>query len=285
MVLEPPLELVVKADLVTNGDPDGASSRSVQVEFREMYLLEGGFSTGQILDEQTFVLDPSKMSWRWRDWEFVVVKSEPDLWMDLSIARLVLEPIPWPIQDFEPYDLPCSYTASNDATNLSANQIDYDWDRYEKCARLDQEGRMRIDPAHVERVSFKDGFARVLVQTKGWYHVRPDGTSLSAISFDFSPDPWTEGLTRGLREGKIVYFNRQFEEAIGHHYDWGWPFENGHALVCEGCELEDSEFEHRALVGGRWWFIDHEGNEVERERLSEEEISRLERLSRHGRLR
>ena len=185
----------------------------------------------------------------------------------------------------EEYDLACSYTASDDAPNRSANQIDYDWDRYERCAHLGSDGRMTIDPAHLERVSIKDGFARVLVDFEGWYYVRPDGRALSVIKFSTDPDPWSEGLVRGRREGKIVYFNRRFEEATGHRYDWGWPFENGYALVCQGCALEDSKYEHHAMVGGVWWYIDHAGNRVEREHLSEEEISRLERHAEHGMLR
>ncbi len=106
--------------------------------------------------------------------------------------------------------------------------------------------------------------------------MRPDGESLSVINFDNSPDSWSEGLVRGRRDGKIVFFNRRFEEATGKRYDWAWPYEDGHALMCEGCELEDSGGEHRALVGGSWWFIDRAGKKVEREHLSEDEISRLE---------
>ena len=183
------------------------------------------------------------------------------------------------------YDLSCSYTASDDAPNRSANQIDYDWDRYEHCARLAPDGRMTVDPAHLERVHVKDGLARVLVDHEGWYYVHPDGRSLGVITHSNDPDPWSEGYVRGEREGKIVYFNRQFEEATGYRYDWAWPFDNGRALVCQGCVMEDSQYEHHFMVGGSWWLIDHAGNQIEREHLSEEEIARLERHAQHGRLR
>jgi hypothetical protein len=185
----------------------------------------------------------------------------------------------------EAYDLTCSYTASRDAPDRSANQVDYDWDRYARCARLDPDGRVVFDPAHRERMSVEDGFASVLVDAKGWYYVGPDGASLQVLSTDFNTDPWVEGLTRGRRDGKIVFFNRQFEEATGHRYDWAWPFQEGRALVCDGCVLEDSQQEHPILAGGTWWLIDRSGERIEPEALSEDEKARLERIMRHGAMR
>ncbi len=57
----------------------------------------------------------------------------------------------------EAYDLRCGYTARADAPNRSANQLDYDWDNYEQCARSEPDGRMKIAPAHLERVRIEDG--------------------------------------------------------------------------------------------------------------------------------
>lgn len=61
----------------------------------------------------------------------------------------------------------------------------------------------------------------------------------------------------------MVYSNRSFEEVVGPTYDWGWPFEEGLALVCSGCSIaEEAGSEHRSVAGGTWGFIDSSGDEV-----------------------
>lgn len=180
------------------------------------------------------------------------------------------------------YDLLCSYSARVDAPDRSQNDIDYDWDHYERCARVSLDGRMSLESSHLDRLSFSEGLASVAVSSLGWFYVRPDGETLSVVNYDNGPDPWSEDLTRGFRNGQVVYLTRSFEEATGHRYDWAWPFENGRALVCQGCSVEESEFEHKNLAGGRWWFIDPAGNEVDREGLTDEENSRLEKSAADG---
>jgi len=74
-----------------------------------------------------------------------------------------------------------------------------------------------------------------------------------------------------------------FEAVIPpHHYDWGWPFENGRALVCLGCREGEPEGEHRPVVGGRWGYVDKSGEEVVPVRLSRSEALELVLVTENG---
>jgi hypothetical protein len=65
-----------------------------------------------------------------------------------------------------------------------------------------------------------------------------------------------------LINGKIAYFNQDFEPVIAPTYDWGWPFRDGRAIVCKGCVLVPIEDGHSMLEGGLWGYIDKNGEEV-----------------------
>src|SRR3954471_11715481 len=98
---------------------------------------------------------------------------------------------------------------------------------------------------------FEHGLARALIDHT-WYYIKRDGTTLAVITFDNGPDDFAEGLTRSRINDKIAYFDRQFKQVIPPKYDWGWPFENGKALVCVGCKEHSRHGdEHRRMEGGR----------------------------------
>lgn len=118
----------------------------------------------------------------------------------------------------------------------------------------------------------EDGLAQALID-QGWYYIKRDGTTLHVITFDNGADYFSEGLVRSLVAGKIVYFDTEFKQVISPKYDWGWPFENGKALVCIGCAegARDSDG-HSKMEGGRWGYIDRNGREVVGVSHSREEL-------------
>ena len=139
------------------------------------------------------------------------------------------------------------------------------------CSRIGAGGELELDAGHLARMDFaENGLAAVLAEGD-WHYVDPTGRSLRVITYDNGADHFSEGLVRGLRDGKMAYFNSRFEEVVPAEYDWGWPFENGRALVCSGCVLGESDGEHRPVVDGRWGFIAATGKEVVPVQLSRPE--------------
>jgi hypothetical protein len=144
------------------------------------------------------------------------------------------------------------------------------------CAYEGAGGRVRIVPARLSQLSYDaDGLASVWVRGRGWLYVKRDGETLEVLSEDNGPDPFSEGLVRSMRGGKVAYFDRSFRMVISPRYDFGWPFEGGRALVCLGCRTAPADSEgHRAVLGGLWGYIDRDGREVVPVRSSREDALR-----------
>jgi len=183
----------------------------------------------------------------------------------LTAGALGLLALPLAARDERQEKLPCVYVAAP-----SAEDPEPMMEEHPGCAVLGEDGRARIAPAHVAAAERWEGYATMLI-AGDWYYVKDDGTALLVLTYDNGPDAWSEGLARSRRDGKVVYVNEAFEEVVGPRYDWGWPFEDGRALVCLGCRLEESDDEHRAVVGGRWGYVDASGAEVVPVRYSREE--------------
>ncbi|MDF3838777.1 WG repeat-containing protein [Cupriavidus basilensis] len=137
-----------------------------------------------------------------------------------------------------------------------------DWRIYRDCVRPDATG-LHLAKGHLRRLDFdKRGVASLLANGQ-YYYVDRSGASLAVISHDNWADDFAEGLVRARVDGKIGYFGPDFRQAIATTYDWGWPFRNGIARVCNGCYrgVTDSHG-HTPMTGGRWFHIDRKGNEV-----------------------
>lgn len=156
----------------------------------------------------------------------------------------------------------------------TAESPDPGFELHEGCAILDETGGLKILPSHLQAISFDDDLASVLIADQ-WYYLRPDGSMLSVPTFDNGPDYWRDGLVRTRRDGRIGFAGRDFELVIEPLYDWAWPFEDGLALVCRGCRIEEGPGEHHAVVGGRWGVIDRSGREVLAVAHSAEEARRF----------
>lgn len=107
-----------------------------------------------------------------------------------------------------------------------------------------------------------NGLAAVLLGNQHYY-VRADGHSLPVLSYDNGPDYFEEGLTRSRIDGRIGYFDRQLRPAFAAQFDWGLPFKDGVAKVCNGCTLATPDASgHRAVVGGNWFVINPQGQVI-----------------------
>jgi hypothetical protein len=141
------------------------------------------------------------------------------------------------------------------------------------CRQLDQHGlsppqrchqsapgQLEISPASLAALEFdSDGLAAVLVSGQHYY-LRRDGRFLPVITYDNGPDYFEEGLTRAVIDGKLGYYDRQLQPAFAARFDWGWPFQNGIAEVCEGCRPGEADNHgHRSMIGGRHFHIDRHG--------------------------
>lgn len=148
------------------------------------------------------------------------------------------------------------------------------------CAAREN-GDIRVAPEHLAAMDYDaDGMATILVAEQ-WYYIRADGGKMPVVTWDNWADDYAEGLARTVQDGKIAYADRAFEVAVPPRYDWGWPFEQGRALVCLGCRQEKRPGEeHTSVVGGAWGYVDRTGNEVvpvaySREQAYDELVRRL----------
>ena len=153
--------------------------------------------------------------------------------------------------------LDCVYVRKATAANPDA-----EFASAANCA-VREEGEIRIERQHLEALDFDARGLGTMVIAGQWHYVRPDGANASVVTWDNGADDFAEGLARTLMDGKIAYLDEHFEVVVPPRYDWGWPFEDGLALVCRDCRREQAPGEeHTAVVGGIWGFIDRAGNEV-----------------------
>ncbi len=135
-------------------------------------------------------------------------------------------------------------------------------DTFENCAV--REGvRIRILTEHLEALYFGDDDLSTILIDKQYYYIKQDGTKAPVVTWDNGADYFSDGLARTMIDGKIAYIDKDFKVVLAPLYDYAWPFENGVAMVCEGCRAEKLPGgEHTPMLGGAWGFIDKAGAEV-----------------------
>lgn len=149
-----------------------------------------------------------------------------------------------------PFSLACMYIGHPPGSELLGPR--------RACARW-VDGRLDIDPEMRKRLTYGKyglGQLRVLGRGGGWLYVKKSGETLPVVTFDNGADYFTEGLTRGLVDGGIAYFDPDFRQVAGPYAD-GTPFRNGRAAICQGCSKSDDTSRK-----GRWGFIDRTGKVV-----------------------
>ncbi len=152
---------------------------------------------------------------------------------------------------------PCAYIAK-----VTPNNKQPEWQNYEHCATY-QAGKLSITPKHLEKIAFLPSGLASFWTSGQYFYIKSNGDFLPVIRYDNGADPYQEGLVRSLVDSKIAYYNNHLERVIPPKYNWGWPFENGRALVCLECKLTaPDEHGHQRLTGGLWGYINTSGKEI-----------------------
>ena len=83
------------------------------------------------------------------------------------------------------------------------------------------------------------------------------------VMFDNGPEPFNEGLTRVLRNGKMGYANKYGQVVIPCEYEFAKWFENGKAEVTYNVKAYYDLDDHKRVESDEWFEIDKEGNKIE----------------------
>lgn len=142
--------------------------------------------------------------------------------------------------------------------------------RHDKCGEIIGQDEFRIDPKHFKNLLFKNELAEVFVGDKVFYVFKSGKTARTHL-FEDGADYYSEGLTRTISNNKFGYMDEKLTVIIKPEYDFAFPFENGIAVVCNGCRPVP-EGDHRSLAGGKWGVIDKSGVRVIPITYSKEEL-------------
>jgi len=130
----------------------------------------------------------------------------------------------------------------------------------EGCKRTG-DGRLIVAETALAQLEYDADGLTAIIAGKQHYYLRRDGRNLPVITYDNGPDYFEEGLTRALVDGRIGYYDRQLQPAFAARFDWGWPFKDGIAEVCQGCAPgKPDPGGHTAIEGGKHYRIDRQGN-------------------------
>ncbi|MFM2417135.1 MAG: hypothetical protein RL385_1858 [Pseudomonadota bacterium] len=90
------------------------------------------------------------------------------------------------------------------------------------------------------------------------YYVNAAGILRETLVFDNGPDYFEDGLARTVEHGKVGFMDGGLHVRIAPAWDFAFPFQDGFAVVCNGCRTE-ADGEHSRMVGGVWGYIDKAG--------------------------
>jgi hypothetical protein len=129
------------------------------------------------------------------------------------------------------------------------------------CAYMNQDGHLVLQPATIEAVRRRGADPVAALVGSTLYYLDSAGRSAPVLWYDNGADYFAEGLARSARGGKVGFVDRTLTERIAPTWDFAFPFENGFAMVCQGCRSEPVG-EHREVRGGLWGYINREGTVV-----------------------
>jgi hypothetical protein len=110
----------------------------------------------------------------------------------------------------------------------------------------------------LSRAGYNEDRLGYLFSNAGVFYFTRDGLVRKALIYDNGPDYFQEGLARTRWKGKIGFFDKKLSIVIPPQFDFAFPYRNGIAMVCNGCQQE-KQGEHRAVVGGQWGAINLKG--------------------------
>lgn len=131
-----------------------------------------------------------------------------------------------------------------------------------ECARRDADGEIVLRAGALQVADGSAAVHAVVVEGELLFAL-DSGTTAPALMFDNGADDFVEGLARSPRDGKVGFVNRRLELVVPRAWDFAFPFEDGVARVCTGCEARRREGdEHSEVAGGHWGYVDRAGRVV-----------------------
>ena len=151
----------------------------------------------------------------------------------------------------ERFTLSCHYASTQKALQS-----------YPHCAARRDDGLV-IAPKHLKHMLRADNGLAAVFADGAWRYVKASGENLAVLTYDNGPDYFEEGLTRAMVNDKIAYYDTNLNLVLPATYDWAFPFREGRALVCSGCQRGTPDGQgHASMIGGVWGYIDRHGQEV-----------------------
>ncbi|HBV7097369.1 TPA: WG repeat-containing protein [Klebsiella aerogenes] len=129
------------------------------------------------------------------------------------------------------------------------------------------DGEPRFSPRLSRLALSANGLYQLYISFAEWpgsgryYLLNDRSEALSLLPFDNGGDEFAEGLVRSRQQGKVGFYNAQLQAVIIPQFDFAWPFKEGKALVCNGCNTR-RDGEHTSMIGGQWFYIDKSGARI-----------------------
>ncbi|WP_073174613.1 WG repeat-containing protein [Chryseobacterium vrystaatense] len=120
------------------------------------------------------------------------------------------------------------------------------------------------DPVQEETIYFdgsKKGEAKEK-NTWGYVYDKKGNFLYRPFFYDNGADYFNEGLRRFVKNGKVGFADRTGKITIEARHDFVSYFEYGYAEFCDGCDWEQTEDEHKGIVGGTWGIMNTKGETV-----------------------
>jgi hypothetical protein len=117
-----------------------------------------------------------------------------------------------------------------------------------------------------------------LLSSCGPFYLKKDGTLRQSHFFDDGCDPFSEGRTRIVRDGKYGYMDRSLRIIVEPIYEYVYPFSCGYGQVCNDCTTT-SYGEHYSTACDTCGLVNKKGTLVLPLGSSEEEMEALRATS------
>lgn len=152
----------------------------------------------------------------------------------------------------------CSYMAK-----VSKDNLEPEFENQGICGEFFDEDILLIYSKHFDNMDFSEDNLSSLYTDHGMFYVSKSGDVVRTFFFDNGADHFKEGLTRTIKRQKFGFINKELKVVILPTYDFAFPFQNGKAVVCNGCKEEKEEHgEHMKIVDGKWGVINKEGKVI-----------------------
>ncbi len=122
-----------------------------------------------------------------------------------------------------------------------------------------KQGLVVVRPKYSMAFKFSKHGVAFVFRDGNWYCINVKSEELlSPFIFDNGPDYFSEKFARFVENNKMGFVDESCRKRIPANFDFVKPFENGTAIVCNGCNKEFMG-EHYRIIGGKYGVIDKNG--------------------------